>query len=338
MFGIKRKDQELIYANDQVGCMGKLPIHLEFIKHGITHAEIANLDQWYQSAYHHLSRQYGNAEVKNLFAQMPRYHFIYTAPRNRLPMAGTLISSQDQSGRIYPFVVFRLLENPVAQEFQSIIPLLYQEYYTATKNLCGLSWENYTLPLLFTEINTFNQTAAAISRRGALETTVQTLKSLKLGDYWHGLIQHHPALSLPAFVTASLHAISGLKTRISTTQPGGLRIPIINSGDAHAVIVFWLQLIDAALAGKEYRAQIFWHLGNTQNKPMLLVHFKAMPPSYFEQIINQQRMVAHTIDILHETKNMTGGAVMQSSNDLENSLFDTLGCWSKVIATPGEKP
>ena len=124
MFGFKRKKREIIYDYDLVGCIGKLPLHAEFIKHHVEIADIAQLDQWYQVAYHQLSRHYGQ-DLKKIFQSMPAHHFIYM--NYKLPMIGTLISSSDQSGRVYPFVLFRILENPLAQELKFIISSMYQE-------------------------------------------------------------------------------------------------------------------------------------------------------------------------------------------------------------------
>ncbi|MCK4609379.1 MAG: type VI secretion system-associated protein TagF, partial [Gammaproteobacteria bacterium] len=120
----RRPKDELICADDLVGCLGKLPMHREFIKHGVVQPELASLDHWYQSAYHQLHQHYG-VETKTLFSQMPLHNYLYLTSKNPKPMLGAIMASSDQSGRIYPFVIFRMATNPLAGELFSAIPIMY---------------------------------------------------------------------------------------------------------------------------------------------------------------------------------------------------------------------
>lgn len=226
MFKKKKKIDELIFDTDLIGCIGKLPIHREFIKHRVTLPEIANLDQWYQNAYHHVSRQYGN-EFKNIFSQMPLHHFVYTSPE-RLPMIGTVIASHDQSERAYPFVIFRLLEHPFADEFWSLIPMTYQKFFSMTQEVCNISVSNYSLPDLYKKTNELNQTLTKISRRDVLEMALTPLQKMTLNDFKQMLQTIQPNINFEFFVLTLFQQLQVFKTRVLQNEFVGLRLPIMS--------------------------------------------------------------------------------------------------------------
>ena len=187
---LKNSSTKDSYNNDPVGCLGKLPIHNEFIKHGINLPELAHLDQWYQSAHRILSQNYGR-DVKQLFLQMPHYHYVYYTNNNINPIIGNVMPSQDLSGRIYPYVVFRILENPLAREFFSTIPIMYADYFAAVYDICLPPWDNKLLPNIFTQINVLNKTANLISRRTTLETCIDLLKKFPYPDKYPDQSSHY---------------------------------------------------------------------------------------------------------------------------------------------------
>jgi type VI secretion system protein ImpM len=309
----KEKRDNLIYANDLVGCIGKLPVHNEFIKHGVIHPELARLDQWYQSAYHIVSQRYGN-KAKTIFSQMPIYNYIY----NNLPMIGTVTASHDQSGRVYPLVLFRILEHPLAHEFKTALPIMYQDYFTKACALSSSSWENQCLPDVFSEINSLNKTVTKISRRELLEVTVNLLKDFTLQDFYQNLAQQYPDLVLDKFIQAIFDAINVIKR-----VPIGIRFPLPTGQKINTGLIFWLQLIQSALIDQQVFMQIFWH------KSALTVFFKAMEADCFSYLVDQTLVSDNLFDVVRSAINTVNisNFTRQIISQINMSLLKLLSIW-----------
>ncbi len=319
----KKHKKDLIYADDLVGCIGKLPVHKEFIKHYVTRPELAHLDQWYQSAFHILRHNYGN-EIKTIFSQMPLYNYIYYINNNQ-PMIGAVIPSHDQSGRIYPYVLFRILENPLAQVFTSAIPVMYADYFNAVTTICNSCWENKLLPDVFSQIDRLNKTATHILRREILETTVTSLNKLTLNNFWQNILQQYSNLQLETFI----HAIFNIVNIVRETKkknPWVLRLPLATGNISNTSLIFWLQLIQSALAKQEIFLQIFWNRESTHHKAALTIFFKPMPANYFTYLVDQQLESNELIDIVKEVKTIINisESAKQITSNINLSLMEVL--------------
>lgn len=302
----KQKKDNLIYANDLVGCIGKLPVHNEFIKHGVILPELARLDQWYQSAYHVLSQRHGN-KTKTIFSQMPLHNYIYSS----LPMIGTVTASNDQSGRVYPLILFRILENPLAQEFKTAIPIMYQQYFAAARSLCYATWENKCLVDVFSEVNSLNKIVTQISRREILETTVNLLNRFTLQDFYQNIAQQYANLSLDKFIQAIFDAVNIIKK-----VPIGIRFPLPTGPKMSTGLIFWLQLIQSALKKPDVFLQIFWH------KSALTVFFKPMAADCFCYLVDQSLASDMLFDLIRYAKQIASMQQLITNNNI--SLLELL--------------
>lgn len=319
----KKFKKDLIYANDLVGCIGKLPVHKEFIKHYVTRPELAHLDQWYQSAFHGLRHNYGN-ETKIIFAQMPLHNYIYYI-NNSHTMIGAVIPSRDQSGRIYPYIVFRILENPLAQEFTSTIPVMYADYFNAVTTICNSCWENKSLPDVFTQIDRLNKTTTHILRRDILETTVTSLSKITLNIYWQNILQQYSDIHLETFIQAIFNVLN-IVHETKKKNPWALRLPLATGNIYNTSIIFWLQLIHSALAKQEIFLQIFWNRESNHHNAALTIFFKPMPTNYFTYLVDQHLESNELIDVIKETKaiiNISESAKQITSN-INISLIEVL--------------
>lgn len=291
---IKKTWQNIIYANDLVGCFGKLSVHSEFIKYNILTSEIAALDQWYQSAYHYANRHYGD-EFKNYFQQMPLYHSIVIAP-NRLPLLSSITPSCDQNGRLYPLVIFRLLENPLAQEFSLLIPLLYADYFSAVENIFQMTKQKLALSKLFSSINNLKQSVTEFSRHAALELAVSALKSLTLDDLQLSLLEIFPNFLNGNFIESLSKYLKSLKSKILASQNVVIQLPISNDKTHLTIIIFWLQLLKQWVPEQSYW-QIFWQTGGPMHHSSLQIYLNSISHQVFIQLLNQPVQVNELINI-----------------------------------------
>jgi type VI secretion system protein ImpM len=90
-------------------CYGKVPIHGDFVRHGVSTAEIDDFDQWLQEGIVS-SRQALGSGWDVGFEATPPQRFLLRAKSTGRILAGVLVSSRDKPGRRFPFAVFTAVE------------------------------------------------------------------------------------------------------------------------------------------------------------------------------------------------------------------------------------
>jgi type VI secretion system protein ImpM len=90
-------------------CYGKVPVHGDFVRHGVSTAEIDDFDQWLQEGIV-LSRQAVGAAWDAAFEATPPQRFLYRAKATGRILAGVLVPSKDKPGRRFPFAVFTAVD------------------------------------------------------------------------------------------------------------------------------------------------------------------------------------------------------------------------------------
>jgi type VI secretion system protein ImpM len=317
----KKLPQEKIYDQDIVGCFGKLPLHAEFIKHRTAQPNIAKLDQWYQEAYQHLHRQYGQ-NAKNIFLQMPSYSFI-TLDASQPLMIGTVMASQDQSGRAYPFVICRLPQHPLSQEFPSLIPLFYQDFFTASKQLSITD-----LSAIGNTINAFNQTATRLPRGFLLQSALQTLQTTTLHSWWQQLPTASAQQNLAQFSQLALQKIAEFKQALLQQKNSLLRLPL--TPNLLPSVLFWLQLLLTTIPKTQQRLHIFWNAATTDHAASLLIANAPLLAENFMYLITQQPNPT-VIDLLLAGNSPITNTVTAPTIPLNQNLLQTLPLWSQQL-------
>lgn len=104
------------------GCLGKLPLHGDFIRYNAGSPEVHELDHWVGEGIVHGYHELGSAWDRT-FDAAPRATFIYVSPKSRRVVTGILQPSVDKAGRRYPFLVYALLEGAVAPTDVPYLPL-----------------------------------------------------------------------------------------------------------------------------------------------------------------------------------------------------------------------
>lgn len=331
MFNKKIISSEIICANDFIGCLGKLPIHTEFIKHRIILPEIANLDRWYQNAYSHLMRRFGD-NLKQVFTQWPLYHFIYFTP-TQLHLIGTLLASADKSGRAYPFVIFRFIEHPLAKELPLLIPISYENFFSTTKAICQRSCQNYSLPQLFIDIDSLSQVDAKILRLNILEQAVEGLKRISLAEFWDLVNKKGSKQDLSAFVNTLLVELFQLKNKLALGKIRVLSLPLIEGNANKISIIFWLQLLDFLPNNEKERLQLFWCESNAWHRASLYIYFKPLQPADLYQLMIPEYMDNQFVDVMCLAGNTQSYSLKINLPNVNPSfsLFQILQEWSRFL-------
>ncbi|HDR47182.1 MAG TPA: type VI secretion system-associated protein TagF, partial [Geoalkalibacter subterraneus] len=137
---------------DQHGCFGKMPIHPDFIRHGVRAREVVAFENWVQEGVGLVSRQ-SQGDERNPLTSFPRHHLVMTGGEQERTLGATLTASRDRSGRAYPFVLFRLADEPLLIEMQAAAPLVFEEFYQCSNEILDAPWRQEPLALLLDRID-----------------------------------------------------------------------------------------------------------------------------------------------------------------------------------------
>lgn len=312
-----------IYANDWIAATGKLPLHAEFIRYRITPGVTSEFDRWLQEAYSEWHKQKASIALQH----MPTHYFIhYGANEETLPMLGMIASSTDLSGRVYPFSVLRLLEHPLAKEFRTVIPLLYQQTFAAFDGLMKTSWQGKPMNVLQQTLDQLRECNSKITRRDALEAVIYQLNDITLGEMWREM---KLTIDLSSFMAQVNVAIRQLKQ--GTIH--GMRLPLPHRQDVLPSVVFWLQLLETCLDDRQSPWQVFWQNEGLHHRASLLFYNVALPAKHFLHCVDQMHATSDIIDVVQKLpENMAAQeSVSKLAKDTHLSLIKLLPRWCEVV-------
>jgi hypothetical protein len=207
---------------------------------------------------------------------MPIFNFMQIIS-GKLPIIGTVRASNDKGGRMYPFVSFRILKHPLAQEFSSLIPWLFTDYFQQNAYL----YEELSLSAVITKIESLQKLNSIILRRVAIENIVNDLKQI----------------SLQNFSNYDWNFLQECKDKIFALPQstlGFMQLPAMYTAKNAVSVVFWLQLLEFVVALQS--VSIFWTMGNTFSLPFLSIYLTPLEPSMVTAFLpgnNQQATVAN---------------------------------------------
>jgi type VI secretion system protein ImpM len=109
-------------ASDRIGYFGKIPARSDFVKVAHDIPVMGVLDEWLAQV---MSRLPSSPRWKLNYDAMAPVSFAFVGPARRHAVAGHLVSSHDQSGRRFPFLMVRTLDVPDPVGFVSRCPLAF---------------------------------------------------------------------------------------------------------------------------------------------------------------------------------------------------------------------
>lgn len=107
-------------ATERIGYFGKIPARSDFIKMAYDAPVMGMLDEWLAQV---MSGLPANPRWKLDYDAMPPVSFVFAGPARHYAVAGHLVSSHDQSGRRFPFLMMRTVDVPDPVGFVSRSPL-----------------------------------------------------------------------------------------------------------------------------------------------------------------------------------------------------------------------
>lgn len=262
----------------QVGCLGKLPVQPEYIKHNVAHREVRALDQWLQHGVGLAARSggHGGAEPGNWI-----YHGVLAATDDERPILFSMRPSRDQSGRHYPFVIFEL---PGARERDAsagMLPLCSGAFYSGAESVMAQPWNREPLSTVQAWVDAIGEAPRVPARAGLGDLGAQRLIEQLYPDT-------DPERRVP-HLRRTVECLRQVERRTAPRVHWGLRLPLAASEPAIA-ISWWVRLAESVLGRGSWRPCYLWRAADPELEQSgeLLLFFR-MPPAQVVTWILQHR-------------------------------------------------
>ncbi len=305
------------YTRDWIAYSGKLPLHAEFIRYHITPGITADYDRWLQQAYGEWQKQKTQA---SLLQELPTHYFVqYGTVEQPLPILGMLTTSQDLSERVYPFSLIRILEHPLAREFRTVIPLLYEETFLQLTQIMSCDWKQTNLANIQQQMDNLRYCNSQMTRRDALEMVVAQLNQINVGQWFDDMnLVIHPL------------DVKQLIEKLKNKEIIGLRLPLPNQLALLPVVVFWLQLLETCLDDKQSSWNFYWHGAGAHHRAALHFYVHPMPAKYFVNCVDQNLILPDVGDLLSRGT-MHRAPAQDEIEERQIPLIKLLPRWCKFI-------
>jgi type VI secretion system protein ImpM len=150
------------------GCYGKLPVHGDFIRHGISGPEVDLLDEWIQGGIVS-SRQVLGAGWDAAFEASFPQRFVFQAQAGGRVLAGVVAASRDKPGRRFPFLIFVALDARQVGLDPTLLPAAVAGFLEAAEQAAVSGWPGLDLKGVLAKIDAL---PAAVDAEGAKKAVV----------------------------------------------------------------------------------------------------------------------------------------------------------------------
>lgn len=335
MFGIFSKaikPATVPRGRDHLGCFGKMPIHADFIRHGVRAREVIGLESWVQEGVGLLSRRqprdgHGGAE------SFACHHLVMNGGEQERTLVGTLSASRDRSGRSYPFVMFCLADEPLFRDMQAAVPIAFDHFFHDTAEISAAPWSQEPLKLLIDRIDGIASRDTSLNRRRILERQIQMLGDIPMGVFWSQTFAGTRAHRIGLF-EALFSALRSAARRGPARVTWGLRFPLPQGRHLFAAVVFWVQMVEAILEERHWRAHYFWNAGGPGQAPSLTLFFRPLAASLFLWLLPNNTDEGGLLDLRYAMEQRSD---VRCSTELAGMLGDDDVCLLDILYRAGRR-
>ncbi len=287
MFGIFEKNNMPLPLTTRLRpcCFGKMPIYADFIRHNLITREAGAFEKWLQEGVGCITRKHPTGWPP-IYRNFSRQHFVMSGGDQKNNLFGSLISSQDKSGRIYPFAILAVAAAPLLHTNRATLPLVYQDYFKGSDELLATSWEGGTVAELTRDVDDLAIDNPPLRQRDLLERQIQLLSRIPMKNYWDHLSNSISADDRERFWCCFYNVIRTVLERGPGKTHWGIRIPIPAGKDQIPHVVFWVQMVETLLEDRFWSAHYFWNKGTETHAACLTLFFRPLPSSYLLPLLN----------------------------------------------------
>jgi type VI secretion system protein ImpM len=271
----------------RISCFGKLPFHSEFIRYNLATRETGAFEKWLQEAVASITRSHPKGWPP-VYRSFPLHHFVLSGSEQETSLIGTLSSSQDKTGRIYPFATFAPVGGVAFQENRATLPLVHRSFFKGSESLIESTPGMTSIPPLTGKLDALTTETPPYQSRELVAQQIRLLETIPMGRFWNGL--QSPVTERERFWCAFYNVMKSVQKRGPSRNNWGIRIPIPPAEDQTPFVIFWVQMMESILEDRFWRAHYFWNRGTEELCSCVTIFFRPLPPSYLAPLIN------HTLD------------------------------------------
>lgn len=287
MFGSSAKTPASHAASARLrpGCFGKMPIHSDFIRYHLGTREAGAFEKWVREAVACIARSHPRGWPP-IYRHFPVHHFVLSGSEQEASLIGSLVSSRDKSGRVYPFATIATVGGAVFSANRATLPLVHRDFYMESEALIESAPALASVPVLAGKLDALAAETPSHRQRDLLGHQIRLLESVPLKSYWTGL--EALVTERERFWCTFYDIMKNAKKRGPSRIHWGIRIPLPAASDQTPFVTFWVQMVEAILEDRFWRAHYFWNKGTDEHHACLTLFFRPLPPSYLAPLINPQ--------------------------------------------------
>ena len=267
------------------GCLGKLPLHGDFIRYNASLAEVREFDTWVQEGIYEGYQQL-DSKWDSTFDAAPVSRFIYCSPKTRRVLAGLFKPSVDKAGRRYPFMVYTIIEPGALGNDTGYLPWAMEPFLLKAMELAA--WSDSAIDLN-TFLRSFEGFRFELDVTEARKSFAKYVLGHSAGDYWTANLG---AEDDPRRYAAVQLAAWGADIRAPESE--ALRLPV---SEPEAEAALWIDLCRRFSGDNMLPTLAFWNEPSGSIPVRLHLCFGALRPSSFLPFVLPDRAGAQVIDL-----------------------------------------
>ncbi|MEZ5991251.1 MAG: type VI secretion system-associated protein TagF [Planctomycetota bacterium] len=290
------------------GCLGKLPLHGDFIRYNAGSAEVQEFDTWIQEGIYQ-GYQELDSRWDSSFDNAPVARFIYCSPKSRRILAGLFKPSVDKAGRRYPFMVYTIIEPGALGIDAGYLPWAMEPFLLKATELAA--WSDSAIDLK-TFLKSFESLHFEPDLTEARKSFAKFVLSHATGDYWAGSFgsadddRRYAAVQLTAWAAD-----------LRSPESSALRFPAVEPEPETA---FWMELSRRMSAASDLPTLAFWNeAGGTATR--MNFAYGALRPAYFLPFVLPEHQAGQVTD-LSAMQHVDASLVDRARSQFEEVLSD----------------
>ncbi len=280
------EQESLPIVDDVVGCIGKLPLYADFLRHNLHNPEAIALDKWMQGGFQYLSQK-RRTTFKEVFNRFPKLEFMLFGDDQLKPICGVMVAGKDQSGREYPFTIFKVMGTMIPASQVPLLPSMLSVFHQLAIDLCHEKWISEDKHVLFKRIdalpiNEFQSGEDYFRRQSSSQLEVLSSQWL-----WDNVLPVSSLEQRMEFINIFNHKLQSILALPEESRQWGIEINLFTSEKRKMVQQFFTTLIVRILGSHSWNGQS-WLSDFNGGISRLTLFFRPASPEDFLTLVDYE--------------------------------------------------
>jgi type VI secretion system protein ImpM len=265
------------------GYFGKLPNFADFVKFNSGNNGFLLFDKWLQNGIQN-SKNKLNEKFDSVYSSADMLQFIFPNQEKTGALLGTLIPSNDKSGRNYPFIISSPINNIFNNNFH-LVPLVFEDFFSKTqKNVYNLK-EIKTQENLLTGLENMNF-SCEVNISNEIVNYEGFINSTTTHQFWNDLFGSFEDDRKYLLIYSLKEILLPLRGNQISNITLGLKIPIINNSNLYFTISLWVDICLQFIDNKNILPYLFWNINYNTNESYLVLYLNQPPFDNYLHLID----------------------------------------------------